>query len=110
MLIKWKASRYETDRIKRVECTRETEKAVWVLEYPWTLDGDCKKKPPKECRRNKYSTTENYFDTWEDAHAFLLAEAESRAQGVRVELQRAISYLGSVKGMKKPDDLQSISK
>jgi len=46
---------------------RETENSVWVLEYPWTLDGRRGNKPPTERRRMKQGNIDNYHDTWEDA-------------------------------------------
>ena len=100
MLTKWKTSRYYHAKIERVECTRETDKAVWVLEHPWTLEGLT--KTPIERRRAKQSDSDNYHDTWEDAHAYLLKMAEYSLARARVRLADAQGALGNVKGLRKP--------
>lgn len=53
-------------------------------------------------RRARTGTWENYFQTWDEAHAQLLKTAEARVQNARDELQRANDKLGNVKGMRKP--------
>ena len=101
MMVKWKTSRWRDAHIERVECTRETEKAVWVLEYPWTLDGK-PNKPPTERRRMKESDSDRFHDTWEAAHDFLLERAELHLESCRDALRRAQGAHGNVKGMRKP--------
>jgi hypothetical protein len=108
MLNKWKTTSCST-RIERVECSRETDKAVWVLVYPWTLDGGRGTKPPTEGRRMKNSESENYHDTWEDARDFLLRIAESEVLRARDRLQRAHDFVGSVKGLRKPAEPELVS-
>lgn len=102
MLVKWKTCRYYGAKIERVECTRETDKAVWVLEYPWTIDGGRGTKPPTERRRMKTSESDNYHATWEDAHAYLLERAEYELDSARTRLAQAQGTHGNVKGMRKP--------
>ena len=73
-------------KITLVECERESETSVWV-----------------NGRRNQKRTTyENYWDTWDQAHAFLLLKAEALAQSCRRELEVANGHLGNVRGMKPP--------
>jgi hypothetical protein len=103
MLIKWKTSIYHQARIERVECTRETDKAVWVLEYPWVFPGEQQTKPPVERRRMKSSDSENFHDTWEDAHAYLTRQSERQLDVLRAQLAKAQGTLGNIKGMKNPD-------
>lgn len=43
-----------------------------------------------------------YFRSWEDAHASLLAEAEQRLKAARVNLSRAQGMHGNIVGLKKP--------
>ena len=102
MLTKWKTCRYYDTKIERVECSRETDKAVWVLEYPWKLDGGRGTKPPTERRRMKSSESVNYHDTWEHAHAFLMDRTERELESARSQLARAQGTHGNVKGMRKP--------
>lgn len=73
-------------RIIEVEVERETESSVWV----------------KGRRHNKRSEYENYWDSWEDAHSFLLQNAERWVEGARLRLERAKGEYGQIKGMKKP--------
>jgi hypothetical protein len=101
VLIKWKTSRFYDTEIKRVECTRETEKAVWAQEYPWRIDG---RKVPVERRRMKQSEDDAYHDTWEAAHAFLLERATTALDNARSRLAQAQGTLGNVKGMRKPEE------
>ena len=101
-IIKWKTDigPYTPDaKIKRVECTRETDGCVWVLED--TRGWFDKDKPPRfvERRRNK---GEDYHDTWQAAHECLLKDAERRVEAARMALSRAQGHHGNVKGMKEP--------
>ena len=102
MLVKWKTSRIGGAQIDRVECTRETAKAVWVLEYPWTLDSKPGSIPPVEKRQAKIGEWARYHDTWELAHAYLLALATQNLEAARLNLARAQGHYGNLKGMKPP--------
>ena len=102
MMVKWKTCRYRNTQIECVECARETEKAVWVLEYPWTLDGGRGTKPPIERRRMKQSDGDNFHDTWESAHTFLMERAASELQAARHRLEQAQGTFGNAKSMRKP--------
>lgn len=73
-------------RIAPVEVERETKTSVWI-------SGD---------RKNKRSRWENYYDTWEEAHAALKSQAESVVDNVRVQLANANGKMGNIKGMKEP--------
>lgn len=98
-ITKWKTETY-SDKIQRVECTRETDSSVWVLEYPWTIPGE-KQKPPVERRRSK-SSGDAYHDSWQAAHEHLMKRAERAVLSARSALQRAHDTLGNIKGMKPP--------
>tara|TARA_R100001530_G_scaffold13727_7_gene12587 strand:+ start:4882 stop:5085 length:204 start_codon:yes stop_codon:yes gene_type:complete len=56
---KFKTGSYHDQKIEEIEIERETGTSIWI-------DGR---------RLNKRSGYENYFDTWDDAHAFLLKNA-----------------------------------
>lgn len=73
-------------RIKTVEVERETESSVWI-----------------NGRRNaKLNNYKNYFDTWEEAHSYLMEKAQRKVNEARKSLEQANSELGTVKGMKPP--------
>jgi hypothetical protein len=106
-IIKWKTNIgtwSSSDKIERVECTRETAKCVWPLVdmRSWAEKTEGTKPPCMQegPRRDKGS---DYHDTWEAAHATLLADAERRLDSARMALTRAQGHHGNVKGMKKPE-------
>jgi hypothetical protein len=81
------ASNYQTKaEIKPVEVEKESASCVWVGGR----------------RTNKVSSYDNYFGTWEEAHAYLITEAEKHVNSARLALERAKGAQGNVKGMKKP--------
>ena len=53
-------------------------------------------------RQNKRSGHANWHDTWEDAHTFLVTEAEREVNSLRLRLDQAKGRLGQIKGMKRP--------
>jgi hypothetical protein len=73
-------------KIKEVEVDRETEASVWV----------------EGRRQNKITGYEVVHDTWDDAHRYLLVKAAEKVESARRKLEEHKSYLGKVKGMKKP--------
>jgi hypothetical protein len=83
MVIKYKT---RWDEITPVECERETESCVYI----------------KGRRYAKESSWENYHDSWADAHAFLVDNAQGNVDGLRLKLEQAKGKLGQIKGMKPP--------
>jgi len=73
-------------KITEIEVDRETDTSVWV-------NGK---------RRQKMTDYEIVHDTWGDAHSYLLAAGEARVVNARRTLEEHKSYLGNVKGMKRP--------
>ena len=71
--------------IKILECERETEHCIWV----------------KGRRYLKITENERYFDTWEEAHEYILALANKKVEGVRLQLGRAKDILRNIKGLKE---------
>jgi hypothetical protein len=100
MLTKWKLDRW--GEIERVECTKETDKSVWVLERQWSFGSIT--KPPIERKRAKVSDSTTFHDTWEDAHKTMLERAKRKLDAARVALQRAQDEYGNVKGMRNPEE------
>lgn len=95
-MTKWKTSRWHPTKIERVECTRETDKCVWVLE-DWF-------GKTRESRHAKESGSEVFHDTWEAAHAWLLERAENALHHARAQLAQAQGNHGNVVGLRKPTD------
>jgi hypothetical protein len=73
-------------KIDAVEVERESEQNVWV-------NGG---------RTAKRSSYKNYFDTWAEAHTFLIKRSESSLESARRMLVLAQGYHGNVTGMKEP--------
>ena len=96
MASKWITERYHTT-ITEVECLKESEKFVIIRLF----GGDGKPYERILARTSRY---DNYFDTWEQAHSYLLGRAENRLNAAHLELQKAQDECGNVKGMKKPGD------
>ncbi len=81
--------RTESNKIEAMEVERETDKQV-VL--------PAKNGYPSR-RENKVSDWRNWHDTWEAAHAFLVANAQRDIDSLRKQLERANGKLGQIKGM-----------
>lgn len=89
---KFKTSGNYVAKIEVVECERETDLCVWV-----------KQGFKNEARRsNKRSSYENYFDSFQEAKDFLIAQGDSQVRHARRRLEEAQSYLGNAKGLKEP--------
>lgn len=81
--------RTQFNKIEALEVERETDRQV-VLP---ARDGF------RSRRENKVSAWSNWHDTWEAAHAFLVAKAERDVETLRVRLEKAMGTLEQIKGM-----------
>ncbi len=75
-------------KIKAVQIERESIHSVWV----------------KGRQRAKVTGWDNYHDTWEDAHTFLIAEGMARVKTKIEALSKAEKALRYVSNL-KPSDL-----
>lgn len=80
-------------KIEAVEILRETEQSVFIA---------APHRHQKETREAKLSVYSSYYNTWQDAHAALLADAQRDLASKRDSLARAQAYEGNVRGMKEP--------
>jgi hypothetical protein len=80
--------------IDKIEVEKETDASVWYR----TNNGALR-------RAAKRSSYESIFDTWAEAHAFLIDKAEAALIEARRSLQRAQDKYSNVKGMKPPQEL-----
>ena len=90
MPIKYLAS-YKT--ITKIEILRETAKQVVLL--PYRIGGQSR-------RENKHGTYSSYFDTWEQAHDFFLANAQNEVTKHKKRLESVKNHLTYVEQMAKP--------
>lgn len=93
-MIKYRANigwRFDIDAF---EVVKETAKQiVYIDEYNGKRS---------ENRVAKASSYDKWFDTWEDAHAFLIENARAKVESLRMQLERAKGKEGQIRGMKKP--------
>jgi hypothetical protein len=81
---KFRTGGYGNKLIESVEIDRETESSVFIGKN----------------RNAKRSSYHNYFDTWDDAKAFLLKNAEDAAASIRRQLEVANGKLGNIRGLR----------
>lgn len=89
MIIKYRTGGWNlsSELIKPILVDRETENSVFI----------------GSTRNAKRSSFHNYFDTWGEAKAFLLKNAENEAVIARKRLEYANGKVGNIKGLKKPE-------
>lgn len=81
-----KAIKFKTswNRIERIEIERESASCVWV----------------NGRKRAKHTSWESYFNSFEEAKASLVQEAEEEVESAKADLQRARSKLGNAQSLK----------
>lgn len=93
MIIKWvTGGYYSKDVIRRLECTRETEKSVWHTTYG------------RETRREKVTSYECIHDSWENAHRYLIVDAQGKELAAVYHLDDVRKKLVALSLMTKPDE------
>jgi hypothetical protein len=92
-MIKYKTGGYGKEKIEAIKAIKETAKQL-VIEV---TDGGGKARQVRTAKRSGY---DNYFDTWEEAHAFLLDQSGRRLKAARRALESAQGEYGNIKGMK----------
>ncbi len=90
-MIKFKAYYYVEWKIETVEISRETESSVFILDR---YQGRIR-------RYAKTTSYEKYFDTWEDAYIFLVAEAQKRSLLAYRRYEEADKILKAVRALTK---------
>jgi len=87
-MIKYRIDKYsETPefRISKVEIEKETDTSVWI----------------RGMRNNKHSSFHNYFDTWKEAHEYILGLANNNVNRAILQLERAKGLLLIIYGLKE---------
>lgn len=83
-------------KIETHDVLRETDKMVVLAP---NSSANSLAREAKEAKRSEWL---NWHDTWDDAHAFLMREAEKDVESLRMQLERAKGHLGNIKGMRAP--------
>ncbi|WP_417790322.1 hypothetical protein [Terasakiella pusilla] len=87
-IIKYRASLLEkSTNITKVECQRETAKCVYINGF----------------RETKIGYYWGFFDTWEEAHSYLLGLAKEAVAEKSKKLNEARDVMAFVFSMDKPD-------
>lgn len=89
-------------KIERVECSKVTEKSVFLIAEP-TWDGKMHRFLKPE-RKNNCSGYRTYYRTWGDAHAALLKSAEDNVNNARLQVARAHIQYELIAEMEPPTD------
>jgi len=71
-------------RIEKIEVERETEKSVWIK--------------GNKCCKTSYCC---YFDTWQEAHEYILDLANNQVNRAILQLERTKSLLVNIYGLKE---------
>jgi hypothetical protein len=80
MIVKYEISSYGYS-IKRVEADRESQHCIWL-------------------GKNRRAKADTFFDTFDEAKAYLVDRAQKRLEAARLQLQRAQGEYGSAQGLK----------
>ena len=83
------------NRIEAVEIIRETTKQI-VRRGDFSVG---------EYRENKVSIWWNWFDTWDEAHEFIVSIAESKVASLCRQLEQANVALGQIRVMKQSSEI-----
>ena len=86
-MIKYRTSGWSEPeaKIKTVRISRETDKSIWI-------NGD---------RFAKISEWYQFWDTWQEAHNYIVERSEELVRSGRLILDRRKGLLGNIKGMKE---------
>lgn len=93
MIIKWKVMLFGAAEIVRVDCIRETTHIVVC------------RQDNAEWSARKMSEFEAYFNTWEEAHAYLLQHAEKGLAYLSGQIALAYDKIFKIKQMTAPDEV-----
>lgn len=78
-------SRWAKKLIEPIEIEKSTASSVWI-------------NGRRNAKRTEYH---NYFDTWADAHTYLLKKAEQSVESCRRHLEVEKGALGNIKGLRE---------
>lgn len=89
MSIKYKVNQWGKSKITPVVCIKETPKQVWI-------EQDDYRGRKEVLRRAKAGV---FFDTWKEAHNFLLTQARDAINNAKVTLKTREDYLALIESL-----------
>ena len=92
MSIKYEVNQWGNSKITPVVCIKETSRQVWIERTDY--------KGRKDVSRRSKSGT--FFDTWKEAHSFLLIKARNELQSARITLEHKENVLALLEAMTEP--------
>ena len=92
-----KKYRVKWQEINEYEVVKETPKQIVFLEPGWN-----DKTTFKESREAKKSGYQNWFDTWEQAHDFLVEASKRKIKGLESRIKSEKKVLSNILNMDKP--------
>ena len=92
MSIKYEINQWEKSKITPVVCIKETPKQVWIERTDYRGRKDVS-------RRSKAGT---FFDTWKEAHNFLVNRAKNELRGAKITLEHKEDVLAFLEAMTEP--------
>jgi hypothetical protein len=92
MSIKYVVNKWGKTKITAVVCIKETPKQVWIESTDYKGRKDV-------WRKSKENTI---FDTWKEAHNFLLIQANTALQNAKITLEHRENDLALVQAMTEP--------
>jgi len=87
-MIKYKTKEWRGEpgaRILKIECERETDKCIWIGNN----------------RRLKITENERFFDTWKEAHEYILDLANNQVNRGILQLERMKGLLVNIYGLEE---------
>jgi hypothetical protein len=90
--IKYEVNKWGKAKITPAVCIKETPKQVWIERTDYRGRKDVS-------QRSKENT---FFDTWKEAHNFLLIRAGKALQGAKITLEHRENDLALVEAMTEP--------
>ena len=102
---KWRWSRYE---LKQFDVVKETEKQV-IYRRPlvWGREGEFEDIRESKSSRSfsaSVGTHHMWFDTWEDAHTWMIERATEKMHYASRVLETAKNDLVKIQAMQKPEE------
>jgi hypothetical protein len=91
---KYRTGGWGKELIEEVEVERETEQCVWIKRYPTSKEAS---------RHAKRSSYDNFFDTWEEAHAYLREQRLLAVESAKRQLVGAEKLLANIDALKRPE-------
>ena len=92
MSIEYEINQWGKSKITPVVCIKETPKQVWIERTDYRGHKDVS-------RRSKEGT---FFDTWKEAHNFLVNKAKNELRGAKITLVQKEYVLALLETMTEP--------